>query len=173
MSSSKVSPTTTEQTSTEQTPSILNNNYVKIGGAIFVFFIFVIILYRSFSSSQSSQSQRRVNRFACILYPACDFLDSISDVNKDLIIKEYPDIDVNMLLNHKSISIFNHDRQEFNNVYIQSIRSEGYNITGYSGPNFFGEKYLYIDGKNGNIEIKCLKPIRSIKIEKDPYAFTN
>jgi hypothetical protein len=158
MSSSKVSPSLTDQTSTEQTSSILNNNYVKIGGAIFVFFIFVIILYRSFSSSQSSQSQRRVDRFACILYPACDFLDSISDVNKDLIIKEYPDIDINMVQNN--IIIINHDRQEFNNVYIQSIRSQGYIITGYSGPNFFGEKYIFQDDKKtGNIELKCIKLI--------------
>ena len=35
-------------TATEQTPSILNNNYIKIGGAVVVFIIFVIILYFSF-----------------------------------------------------------------------------------------------------------------------------
>jgi hypothetical protein len=171
MSSSKVSPTTTEQT-----PSILNNNYVKIGGAVFVFFIFVIILYRSFSSSQPSK--RRVDSFRCILYPECNFLDSISDVNVDMWIKEYPDIDVNMVKHQKSITIANIDRQEFDNVFIQSIRSQGYIITGYSGPNFFGEKYVFYDDiktdkNNNNIELKCMKPFRSIKIEKDTDAFTN
>jgi hypothetical protein len=167
MSSSKVSLTSTE--STDQTPSILNNNYIKIGGAVFVFIIFVIILYRSFSSSPPSK--RRIDRFACILYPACDFLDSISGVNKDLLIKQYPDIDVNMVLNHKSIHIANIDYQEFHNVYIQSIRSTGYIITAYDGPEYFGEKYIFQDDKKtGNIEIKCSKPLRSIKIKKDEDA---
>ena len=37
-------------TATEQVPSILNNNYIKIGGAVAVFIIIVIILYFSFRS---------------------------------------------------------------------------------------------------------------------------
>ena len=166
MSDSKVSPTLTE--STEKAQSILNNNYIKIGGAIVVFFIFVIILYFSFRSVPSSK--RRVDRFVCILYPKCNYVDTL--ISKEELIKEYPDIDT--VHNHGPIVIANEDRQEMHNVLILSIRSQGYIITGYSEPGYFGEKYLMQDDrKTGRLEIKCTKPIRSFKIEKDTDAFTN
>ena len=163
MSSSKVSPTLTEQT-----PSILNNNYIKIGGAVVVFIIFVIISYFSFRSGPPLK--RKIDRFACILYPECNFIDFASGVNKEQLIKEYPDIDINKVLT-QTFHINNTDYVEVHNVYIQSIRSQGYIITAYSAPEFFGEKYIFQDDRlTGNIEIKCLKPIRSIKIKKDEDA---
>ena len=52
-------PTTTATITDQiQVPSILNNNYMKIGAAFVAFIIFVLILYFSFRPSPEKVGQR-------------------------------------------------------------------------------------------------------------------
>jgi hypothetical protein len=167
MSSSKVTDTATV---TEQVPSILNNNYVKIGGGVFIFIIFVIILYFNFPSSPSPEKIVKVPQYnKCELFPRCNFIKkSFDKEEKDNLINKYPSLNIsNDTLIFDSINIINSRNIPLSDTIIRSIRSEGYDITLYPLPNFTGTPIK----KTGNINIECFEgevPMRSAIINIMP-----
>jgi hypothetical protein len=147
-------------------PIAPNNNLMKIGGtliAIFFIIIILIMLYNSFSSSSSTSKLQKLEKpqvFRCQLFSGCDFINSQD--NRQELIKKYPDINKDTITS--SITIIDSHDLELSNVYVKSIKSEGYIITTYSKPDYTGDKFTL---NNDKIEIKCYgAPIRSIKIKK-------
>jgi hypothetical protein len=177
MSSSKVPEKLTDTaTPTEQVPSILNNNYVKIGGALVIFVLILIILYNYFTpsspspspspswSSPSSISQLiQTQNFKhnssplqndCQLFSDCNFKnmskeDKIKYVTSGNSINEIND-------NIKNIT----EQVKLGDIYIKSIKCNSVILTLFSNPDFTGEVMKL---KNS---IDCLeKPMKSIIIE--------
>jgi hypothetical protein len=189
MISSKVSKKLTETlTATEQIPSILNNNYVKIGGGVFIFIIFVIILYYSFryisSASaiqipdpiiqepipipdpiiqESIQPKNKNNNNRPLRQNNCEFF---SDCNFKNMTKEDKIKYVTAGISVSEIDkITNIDKQiKLNNMYIKSLKTNNVKITLYSNSDFTGEIIKLENNNNYNID--CLeKPMKSVIID--------
>ena len=180
MSDSKVSPTLTE--SIEKTPSILNNNYIKIGGAVVIFFIFVIILYFSFRSTPSestpssstqpastqpastqsqipiSKPKLQIQENNCELFSDCNFKNM---TNEDIIKYVTAGISVSDVGTITNIT----EQVKLNNMYIKSIKTNNVKLTLYSNPDFTGE-VMKLEN-NIKYKIDCLeKPMKSVIIDK-------
>jgi hypothetical protein len=175
MSDSKVSPTLTE--SIEKTPSILNNNYIKIGGAVVAFIIFVIILYFSFRSVPSesipsasiqststqlqipiSEPKLQIQENNCELFSDCNFKNM---TNEDIIKYVTAGISVSDVGTITNIT----EQIKLGDMYIKSIKTNNVKLTLYSNPDFTGE-VMKLEN-NIKYNINCLdKPMKSVIIDK-------
>ena len=169
MSSPKV-PDKIVETTTEQAPSILNNNYIKIGGAVVAFFIFVIILYFSFRSSPVKIEGIKATPYnACELFSRCYFIkDPLKDEEINQLINKYPNLNIikdEGSPNTVSISNLEYggDGVRIDYSIIRSIKSEGYDLILFSLPNFTGTPTKM----TGKINQECIEqPFRSVIINR-------
>ena len=166
MSSPKV-PDKLVETTTEQAPSILNNNYIKIGGAVVAFFIFVIILYFSFRSSpvkiegiKATQSNR------CEMFPKCYFITDLQDDEKNELINKYPSLNINNKDTlFGKVFVQDSDNVQIPDVIIKSIKSQGCDLILFPYPNFKGTPIK----RSGDIIVECAEgdvPLRSAIINR-------
>ena len=168
MSSSKV-PDKLVDTATEQVPSILNNNYIKIGGAVAVFIIFVIILYFSFSSSKSTPeptststttpSNPPITRSRKLeLFSKCNFTNMNSEESTIYAKTIGPITTIEKPIQDNIIEPI-----KLGDMCIKSIKNVGYNVILYSNPDFTGDTITILNGENK----ECLeKTMRSVIIDK-------
>jgi hypothetical protein len=179
MISSKVSQKPTEITTDQiQVPSILNNNYIKFGGAFIIFVIFVIILYFSFRSTPSestplastpstsattpsqipiSEPKLQIQANNCELFSDCNFKNM---TNEDRIKYVTAGISVNEIGTITNIT----KQVKLGDMYIKSIKTNNVKLTLYSNPDFTGEVMKLENNIKYNID--CLdKPMKSVIID--------
>ena len=136
--------------------TILLNNKKNI--AIGVFIILLLLYFTSTLSVQKPITEvQKYNK--CELFPRCNFnKNKIDSEERNQLIQKYPDIDLSDKTIITDITIINGTDIKLYDVYIQSIKSEGYVITLYSKPNFTGEK-MTISPINNKISIECLEKL--------------
>jgi hypothetical protein len=153
------------ETTTEQAPSILNNNYIKIGGAVVAFFIFFIILYFSFRSTPVKVDEETNVYNKCELFPRCYFISNpLKDEEINQLINKYPSLNIIKDEGRPDmVTITDSDNIQLNYTIIRSIKSEGYNLILFSLPNFTGTPTKM----TGKINLECIEqPFRSVIINR-------
>jgi hypothetical protein len=151
--------------------TVLLNNKNTIAIGVGVFLILLLLYFSSTPSTPSTPSKLSVQKpitvvqkyNKCELFPRCNFnKNGIVGEERNQLIQKYPDLNISDKTMITDITIINSTNIKFDDVCIQSIKSEGYVITLYSKTNFTGEKMTLTD----KINIECFeKPIRSARID--------